>query len=123
MTGKFIIQETITYGPSPDQKLATQKTDANGMVQFVVKPNSIGGYVTSSSTEKEKGAAAPISTVKTTDVVPEAKPDFGIDATGANGRALARRRLVVLNATTKQIGTQANPIVVTIQETSAPHFP
>jgi hypothetical protein len=114
ITKKFIVDESRTYQPLADQSLGTRVTDKTGFVRFVSPLRSIAGILTDITTKEDIQTGKLLSTTTRTELVQEAKPDFAVNVTGADGTVLATRMLVALNNPGKKLGTKDAPVVVRI---------
>ena len=120
---KFIITDTTSFTPSPDQVLDTKTADANGNVMFRVLPASssnpngvinTAGTFTTTRTEVNDYTDQTIYSETKQSAVPEPFPDFGVTVRDPLGNVLATRQLVVLNAQGTHLGTAQHPIIVAV---------
>jgi hypothetical protein len=113
-TKKFIIDESRTYQPLPDQSLGTRVTDKTGFVRFVSPLRSVAGIFTDITTKEDIQTGKLLSTTTRTELIEEDEPDFAINVTAANGTVLASRMLIALNNPSKVLGTRDAPFVVRV---------
>lgn len=116
---KFTVTSRTTYAPNSDQQFDTLATDENGCVEFAVRPNDVGGYLTTTSIETDNHTGKVVFEGSATEVVPEAEPDFGISVVDANGRTVAKRLLVALNVKGNAVGSREEPLLVKIENVPA----
>jgi hypothetical protein len=114
ITSKFDITDSKTYQPLADQLLGSGVTDAHGLVNFSVTPNSYGGIFKDIHTTSDVHTGEVISSTTTTRKIAEPKADFGVTITAANQSVIAQRMLIALNAPATGLGTAANPFPVRI---------
>jgi hypothetical protein len=112
ITKKFIIDESRSYEPLPDQSLGTRITDDSGFVRFVSRMRAAAGILTDITTTESIVSGRPISTRVKTDLIDEPSPDFAITVTTQDGTVLARRMLIALNNPGRKLGTPDDPLVV-----------
>jgi hypothetical protein len=117
-TRKFIIDESTTYQPLPDQSLGTGVTDKTGFVRFVPPLRSVAGILTDITSKEDVQTGKSLSTTTSTELIEEAEPDFAISVTAADGTVLTRRMLIALNNPGKALGTRDAPLVVSINPPS-----
>jgi hypothetical protein len=117
-TKKFIISESRTYAPLPDQSLGTGVTDKTGFVRFVSPLRSVAGTFTSITSTEDIQTGKLLSTTTRTNLIEEDEPDFAINVTAADGTVLANRMLIALNNPGKKLGTTDAPLVVKIPQSA-----
>jgi hypothetical protein len=106
----------LTYTPLNDQALGKTVTDANGVVRYAVIPNNLAGFETETERVEDPQTGKIVTVVTGRQAIPEAKPDFGVNVTAADGTVLARRLLVALNVAGKHVGTFAKPFIVNLDQ-------
>lgn len=114
ITKKFIIDESRSYQPLPDQSLGTRVTDGSGFVRFVFRMKAAAGILTEITTTEDRVTGRVISTRTQTEFIEESNPDFAINVTAKDGTVLAKRMLIALNNSGRKAGTPEQPLVVRV---------
>jgi len=114
-TPKFVIQRVMSYEPLPDQHLGTAITDENGEVNFVAVCNARGGIYTEFESREDVHTGEVLSSTTRKRTIGEAQPDLAVTIRSADGRVVAKRRLIAPNLAGKRLGAFDNPVVVRIK--------
>lgn len=111
---RTLVLKSTTYEPLPDRLLGTQKTDTEGLVRFIVKPDSRAGTLTRTELREDLSSGRVISSRTSHTPVGGDRPDLGVTVTDRSGNILATRKLIQLNLAGKRLGTRENPVVVQV---------
>ncbi|WP_213286731.1 hypothetical protein [Bradyrhizobium sp. sGM-13] len=116
LVGRYLTTEVRSYHPRADELLGTAATDEDGFVRFRVRPNAIGGTITTYRTKEDVVTGRVLSQSTAHAPAPEPGPDFAVTITAADGAVLTTRRLVALNASQKHAGTLDDPLLVVVSQ-------
>lgn len=120
VVNRTLVTKSSTYEPLPDRLLGTQKTDTQGLVRFIVKPDSRAGMLSRTEIREDIPTGRILSSRTTRTIVNGDRPDLGVTVTDRSGNVLATRKLVQLNLSGKRLGTRENPVVVQVGRTIPP---